>query len=28
LYSGKHRFSAQQQTSLWCTELTLELEPC
>ncbi len=28
LYSGKHRFSAQQQAGLWCTELTLELEPC
>ncbi|MDR6982233.1 hypothetical protein J2X32_000841 [Rheinheimera pacifica] len=28
LYSGKHRFSAQQQASLWCADLTLELEPC
>ena len=28
LYSGKHRFSAQQQAGLWCAELTLELEPC
>ena len=28
LYAGKHRFSATAQANSWCTELTLELEPC
>ncbi|NRQ41670.1 sensor histidine kinase [Rheinheimera sp. YQF-2] len=28
LYAGKHSFSATQQAGVWCTELTLELQPC
>ena len=28
LYAGKHSFSTTQQAGRWCTELTLELEPC
>lgn len=28
LYAGKHSFDTTQQAGRWCTELTLELEPC
>lgn len=28
LYAGKHSFSTELHAGRWCTELTLELEPC